>query len=110
MLTRDVNDSIHVMNKWPSLQIRRMNNRLAQMFKIVNNLSALSPNDYLTPSKSVTRQNHNFKFIQYSPVTDCFKYSFFPRTAPEWNTLTKNVVSASSLSFFKQRLNSACSL
>ena len=70
-----------------SLQIRRKNNRLAQMFKIVNNLSAISPNDYLTPSKSVTRRNHNFKFIQYSLVTDCFKYSFFPRTVPEWNTL-----------------------
>ena len=79
----------------PSQQIRRKNNRLAQMFKIVKNLSAISSNDYLTPSKSVTRRNHNFKFIQYSPVSDCFKYSLFPRTVPEWNTLTKNIVSAS---------------
>ena len=96
--------------EWPFLQIRRKSNRLAQMFKIVNNLSAISPNDYLTPSKSDTRRNHNFKFIQYSPVTDCFKYSFFPGTATEWNTLTNNIVSASSLSSFEQRLNSACFL
>ena len=87
--------------EWPSLQIRRKNNRLAQMFKIVNNLSAISPNDHLTTSKSVTRRNHNFKFIQYSPVTECFKCSFYPRTVPEWNTLTNNIVSASSLSSFK---------
>ena len=40
--------------EWPSLQIRRKNNSLAQLFKIVNNnLSAISPNDYLTPSKSL---------------------------------------------------------
>ena len=67
MLTRDINDSIHVMNEWPSLQIRRKNNRLAQMFKIVNNLSAISPNDYLTPSKSVTRRNHNLSSSNISP-------------------------------------------
>ena len=34
--------------KWPSLQIRRKNSRLAQMFKIINNLSAISHNDCLT--------------------------------------------------------------
>ena len=46
------------------------------MFKIVNNLSAISPNDYLNSSESITKRNHNFTFIQYSPITDCFKYSF----------------------------------
>ena len=42
--------------EWPSLRIRRENNRLAQMYKIVTSLSAISPNAYLTPSTSVTRQ------------------------------------------------------
>ena len=42
--------------EWPSLQIRRENNRLAQMYKIVTSLSAISPNAYLTPSTSVTRR------------------------------------------------------
>ena len=40
---------IHRKLEWPSLQIKRKNNRLAQMFKIVNDLSAISHNDYLIP-------------------------------------------------------------
>ena len=97
--------------EWP-LQIRRENSRLAKMYKTVNNLShAISPNtQYLIPTTSVTRRNHNFKFIQNSPVTDCFKYSFFPRTVTEWNTLANDIVSASSLDSFKRRLISIYSL
>ena len=35
---------------------------------------------------------------------DCFKYSFFPRTIPEWNQLPLDVIHADSLDSFKNLL------
>ena len=74
--------------EWSSLQIGRENKRLAEMYKIVQNLGAISPNTY--------RRNHNFNFIKNSPVIDCFKCSFSPRTVHQLIALTNDMVSVSS--------------
>ena len=65
--------------QWPSLQTRRKLCRLSLMYKIVNNLSALSSETYLT----------------------IFKYSFFPRSVPEWNDLPESVINSNSFDVFK---------
>ena len=40
----------------------------------------------------------------YQQTIDCFKYSFFPRTIPEWNQLPLDVIHADSLDSFKNLL------
>jgi len=45
-----------------------------------------------------------YNYFQYSTSTDTFKYSFFPRTIPNWNTLPASVAEALSLASFKSGL------
>ena len=53
------------------------------------------------PLVTTTRSRNDMKFFHYQPTIDCFKYSFFPRTIPEWNRLPLDVIHADSLDSFK---------
>ena len=91
----------------PSLESRRKENRLCQMYKISNGLiPAIPPGDHLTPMRNkrkitaksfkdceasnfVTRhQNLNDNCLKV-PTTNTVTYrnSFFPRTISDWNQL-----------------------
>ena len=70
-------------------------------YKVVH---GILPIDKLTPASSRTRSKHKLKFKQYSPSTDSFKYSFFPRTIPTWNNLSAKAAEAPYLVAFKQEL------
>ena len=60
------------------------------------------PHQYLpTPAPLNTRSNYNQKLQHYQTRTNVYKFSFFPRTVPEWNDLTSNQVSALNLKQFK---------
>ena len=72
---------------WESHETRRSKLQLIVLYKIVHGLIDIPPTDYLTQTNSRTRSAHKYKYKQYSTSTDCFKYSFFPRTIPLWNSL-----------------------
>ena len=73
---------------WPTLQHRRKCTRLTLLFKLLHQ-HLIIPKYYLpSPSPcSSTRNHNNSKFLHYQPRTNIYKYSFFPRTIPEWNNL-----------------------
>ena len=73
--------------QWESLESRRNKIQLTLLYKVVNDLVDIPSSVYLTPSTAKTRSSHTKKFRQFSPSTDCFKFSFFPRTVPLWNSL-----------------------
>ena len=80
----------------------RKRDRLNMMFKIVNNLIPINFNDHLRYCKTVTRRNHPQKLNILAVRTDTYKFSFFPRTIPEWNSLPAFVAITSSVNAFRQ--------
>ena len=51
-----------------------------------------------------TRTRNDTKFLHCQPSIDCFRYSFFPRTIPEWNKLPQYIVNADSIESLKELL------
>ena len=73
--------------QWESLESRRSKIQLTLFFKVIHNLIDIPADQYLTPSTSRTRATHSKRYRRFSPSTDSFKFSFFPRTVPLWNSL-----------------------
>jgi hypothetical protein len=91
--------------KWQTLQIRRRNQRLTFVYKMINDLIAVPVLDYLTRASTRTRSNHPHKFNHVQASTNQFKNSFFPRTIVDWNRLTEDTVCSSSVDSFKNKLS-----
>ena len=90
---------------WPSLQSRRENTRLILLYKIINNFLHIPSSYHPVPSPiTATRSSNDIKFLHYQPNIDCYKYSFFPRTIPVWNSIPSNIVQATSVVNFKDLL------
>ena len=91
---------------WPTLESRRKQARLIVLFKIVNGLLTV-PARFLPPLPTITytRANHSLKYVHPQPNLDLYKYSFLPRTVPQWNAL--QFASIENLSF-KEQLQAAC--
>ena len=92
---------------WQSLETRRRNASLTMMYRISHNqLPSINPLNFLTlvPLGISTRSYHPLKYNLFSPRTNIYKNSFFPRITPAWNNLPVPVVTA-PLSQFKSTLN-----
>ena len=46
---------------------------------------------------------HTFGY-NYQPIIDVYKYSFLPRTVPEWNRLDDEIIETDYVEEFKQKL------
>ena len=87
---------------WDTLAMRRKTARLSFMYKLTHNLIDFSAENHLKlNNKRGTRGSHDFKFLVPRAKKDIFKFSFFPRTISEWNSLPKDVVNVASLDNFK---------
>ena len=56
------------------------------------------------PANRIGWNDHSLKRQMLYARTDCFKYSYFIRTAIEWNNLPENIVQSPSLNTFKTSL------
>ena len=90
--------------EWETLESRRTKQQLTIVYKIVNNLIDIHPEQYLTPARSSLRANHRHKFNHFQTSSDTFKFSFFPRSIPTWNSLPAAVAEAPTLVSFKEGL------
>ena len=88
-----------------ALAQRRKQSRLNLLYKIKHGISIIDPNQYLLDPTFISRSDHSQKIRRWQCSTDCFKYSFFPRTIVDWNSLPASVVEASSLESFTNRCN-----
>ena len=79
--------------------------RLNFIYKSSHNLNGVDLSKYVTLSESQTRRSHDMVFNHLSPRTDVFKFSFFPRTIPVWNSLPQEVVYSPNLTAFSSRVN-----
>ncbi|VDH98557.1 Hypothetical predicted protein [Mytilus galloprovincialis] len=62
-----------------------LKDRLTMSYKIHNRLVDIDPSNYYKPGDSRTRGGH--RIHQQRTLKDQFRYSFFPRSTGEWNTL-----------------------
>ena len=69
-----------------SLKQRHAKIRLATLYKIMLNLVEIPRDQFLLPSTS-TYQSHCLNFQRPTTSTNYLKYSFFPRTTAQWNSL-----------------------
>lgn len=91
--------------QWPSLHQRRRDQRLVNFYKGVNSHNALKLPPYLTMNKIHTRRQHGHNYTQMCCNTDSYKYSFFPRTIVDWNSLPHKVVNQETVDSFKNMLS-----
>lgn len=89
---------------WETLEKRRLRLQLTFLYKIINNLVDIDADKYLQPTNARTRSSHSLSFKIHSSRTDYYKYSFFPRTVCNWNTLPATVAEAPDLVSFKREL------
>ena len=90
--------------QWPTIQQRRLNIRMCMIYKIIHNLVAIPQDNYFIPKCRLTPNQHPYTFMQYQPSRDYFKFSFFPRSIPQLNSLPTTIVMAPSLVSFQNRL------
>ena len=102
--TSSVTDMLQDLD-WESLESRRVKIQLTLLFKVIQDLVDIPAAAYLTPASTRTRANHTKKLKQISSRSDAYKFSFFPRTIPVWNSLPATVAEAPDLVSFKQGLS-----
>ena len=97
-------EMLHEPN-WETLAIRRKTARLSLMYKLSHHLIDFSVEAYFKPnSERRTPGSHAFKFVVPRAKKDIFKFSFFPRTINEWNSLPEEIVISPSLDSLKSKL------
>ena len=68
------------------------------MYKLSHNLTDFSVAAHLKPNNErITPGSHAFKFVVPRAKKDIFKFSFFPRTINEWNSLLEDIVNTTSV-------------
>ncbi|KAI8498302.1 hypothetical protein Bbelb_242460 [Branchiostoma belcheri] len=90
--------------KWPTLANRRREARLTTMFKRTHGHMRIPPEQYLISAQRRTRGSHAFKYNTIPATKDCFKFSFFPRSIREWNSLPTQAIQAQSVEAFRASL------
>ena len=90
---------------WETLAQRRAKFRLTMMYKGINNLVAIDYANYLVPITAPTRQMHNYTFRHISTRSNYFKFCFYPRTIPLWNSLPPNIAETPSIGVFRNSLS-----
>ncbi|KAK6169191.1 hypothetical protein SNE40_020289 [Patella caerulea] len=97
----------HMLNhlNWRSLEQRRKDARLTLLYKIVNDKVCIEKSGRLiTPSRRTRHtQQHSFQITSCS--SDYRKFSFFPRTIREWNSLPPDIVTLETSDAFKAQVS-----
>ena len=87
------------------IKTRRKKNRLTLMYKISHNLVDINTEEHLIPNRELrTCNSHAFQYRMPKVSKDVFKFSFFPTSITEWNSLPADLVNCKSLSDFKLNL------
>jgi exonuclease III len=73
------------------LKERRRQNRLILFYKGINSKANLPLGELVKPLR-YTRHMHELTFKQIYASTDCYKYSFIPRTVKDWNQVSGDVL------------------
>ncbi len=89
--------------KLDTLYYRRRRCDLLQVFRIINKIDSIPPDNFFEFNTGITR-GHCKKLIKPRATTTTKQYSFAHRVINDWNSLPNEVVVAKSLNSFKSLL------
>ena len=76
------------------------------MYKALHGQAAINIPPYVKHKTVMkTRNSDPMKFISVQTSCDEYKYSFWPRTINDWNSLPPNIINMTSISNFKAAVN-----
>ena len=85
---------------WEDLQSRREQNKVAMMYRIVNNLVEIPADQYVTAAGVSTRGHQQRFLVQYCSI-NAYNGSFFPSAVCLWNRLPASAISSPTMDDFK---------
>ena len=86
------------------LTTRRINRRLTIFHKAIHSHLSLPVANLLQPTKRHSRHLNSKAFNTIHASKNCYKFSFFPRTIKDWNSLPDAIVNITEPQQFKQAL------
>ena len=90
---------------WDTLASRRTKKRLSLFFKAVNGHISIPLSSYPKVIDPYPTRSNRLKYTVPRCRTDTLRYSFYPRTITEWNSLPDSIVNAESVEKFCASLN-----
>ena len=90
--------------KWDSLELRRKEHRLLVLHNALHDRLSIPTKTILRPTTRSTRKSNSANYIKITTNKDCLKYSFFPRTVNDWNSLPLSITTITDQKPFKQQL------
>jgi hypothetical protein len=88
--------------EWESLANRRITHRLTIFQQARLGHLSLPTGNLLQPVQRQSRHLHKNAYSTIATSKDCMKYSFFPRTFLDWNSLPELITNIDSIPHFKE--------
>ena len=85
---------------WRTLEQRRTDSRLILFYKIIYGYVAIPLPSYVIPLPRASRTSHPLAYRQISTRTDYYKYSLYPLTVVQWNSLPASIATLTDLDSF----------
>ena len=87
--------------EWESLQQHRQESKAVMMYRIVNSLVDIPPEQHMHPQGTAVTRGHQSRFMVPYSRKDTHRTTFFPSAIRLWSQLPESLVNASSLDVFK---------
>ena len=88
-----------------TLETRRLRGDQIEVFKILNGYENIDRNMFFSLKKDSRTRGHEVKLVKDQSRLDIRKHSFSQRTINEWNKLSTDCVTASSVNMFKNKVD-----
>ena len=88
-----------------TLETRRLRGDQIEVFKISNGYENIDRNMFFSLKKDSRTRGHEVKLVKDQCRLDIRKHSFSQRTINEWNKLSTDCVTASSVNMFKNKVD-----
>ena len=88
-----------------TLETRRLRGDQIEVFKILNGYENIDRNMFFSLKKDSRTRGHKVKLVKDQCRLDFRKHSFSQRTINEWNKLSTDCVTASSVNMFKNKVD-----
>ena len=88
-----------------TLETRRLRGDLIEVFKILNGYENIDRNMFFSLKKDSRTRGHEVKLVKDQCRLDIRKHSLSQRTINEWNKLSTDCVTVSSVNMFKNKVD-----
>ena len=90
--------------KWQPLADRCRDQRLIQLYKIINGLVSIHADQHIKPNSRPLRNRHTKTLLIHTCNTDIYKHSLIPRSTIDWNSLPEATVTSKTVDRLKAAL------